>query len=156
MRKRAATSKLIKIESLSEYELSVKNGYEPLLDIGFDMCIDIRIAAQNKIFGGSYLGQRNISQGNVKFYKWVWARKNQQCEECTRDLYNYSSAFVSHILSRKAEPIMRWDPRNTNILDVHHHKQWEDSPETMHIYTQNQVIIRKLQLEYNGRTLEKY
>ena len=147
---------IIKIESEEELNLCRKNSYEPLLDPRFDLSIGFRVSVQNLTFGGSPLGQTNITQGNVKFYKWVWKQKTHECEECGRELFHYSSAYVSHILSRKRYPRMRWDGRNTNILCTFHHNQWENEPEQMKIYSANQVIISRLQFEYKGLTINAY
>jgi hypothetical protein len=143
---------MIRIDTQEEYDLCKSNGFEPLIDERFDLDINLRISIQNELFGGSPLSQRNIPRGNVKFYRWCWDRLPHICEECDYggELFPYNSKFVSHILSRKQAPEMRWDGRNINILCIGHHAQWEREPETMKIFAHNQKTIEKLKSEYNG------
>lgn len=139
---------IIKIDIIEGYNLCLSEGLNPLLDPRFNLDHDLRVSIQNKLFGGSPLGQKNVAAGNVKFYKWVWKHKEHECEECGLPLENYWSGFVSHILGRKPHPDKRWDIRNCNILCGIHHKQWETEPESMKIWTKNQNTIKKLKSEY--------
>lgn len=87
---------------------------------------------------------------DIDFYKESWeARQDWKggcvCEECRVYLPAYSSAFVSHILSRGAYPEFAHNKKNYNILCLKHHNQWETGDrESMSIYEKNQKIIQEL------------
>lgn len=139
------------ITEAEEYNICIQRGYEPLLDVRFKIDIKLRIDIQREIFGNSFLSRGDVVQANQRFYQWMWERKKHYCEECLRPLPNYSSVWVSHILTRGAFPEIGHDPRNINILCHKHHEQWETGKrETMRIYPGNVKIIKLLKNEYNA------
>jgi len=138
------------ITELAEYELCVKRGFAPLLDKNFEIEINLRIQIQREFFGHTILGRGNIPQGNERFYRWMWENKKHYCEECLRPLQNYWSGYISHILTRGANPAIAHDPRNINILCHTHHDKWETGKRNeMRIYKGNIKIIELLQRQYN-------
>lgn len=141
---------MIYISSYPEYEYCVNRGYEPLLDWRmFQIDIKLRVEIQKSIFGAA-----NFQQENQKFYRWVWDRKIQVCEESARPLYNYSSEFISHIITKGADRRMAIDPRNVNILYTPFHNIWDRGTESdrmkMNIYILNQYVINLLKTDYNS------
>lgn len=135
----------MKIEEEWEYDYVKGRGQEPLInEEPFQMSNSLRREIQRKTFG---VGR----SANEKFYRWVWKRKEHFCEECGKPLRAYSSAYVSHILSRGAYPEMAHDPRNINMLCVEHHHQWEfGDRKSMRIYNKNIKLIEHLKTDYNG------
>lgn len=131
-----------------EYDYCVQQGYQPLINPVFEIEHNLRVDIQRELFG-----KGNTQAHNQKFYAWVWKRKGpgHQCEECGRNLYEYSAAHISHILSRKGYPEIAYDPRNVNILCGQHHHQWENDPKSMRIYPRNQETIEKLKHAYMHR-----
>lgn len=130
-----------------EYDYIVSRGFEPLLDTNhFRMDIRLRIAIQREKFGTGHTPDEN-----ERFYRWVWEHKPHYCEETMRPLPNYSATFVSHILTRGANPEMAHDPRNVNILCFEMHNRWENGDrENMRIYRQNLLTIEQLKSEYKN------
>ena len=79
----------------------------------------------------------------------MWENKPHYCEECMRPLAEYSAVYVSHILTRGANPDMSHDPRNVNILCFRHHSEWENGArEQMRIFAKNQLTIEELKKDY--------
>ena len=79
----------------------------------------------------------------------MWANKPHYCEECMRPLAEYSAVYVSHILTRGANPDMAHDARNINILCFKHHSMWENGDrENMRIFAKNQLTIEELKKDY--------
>ena len=116
----------IQIYSFEDYKNiadSILPEFDPLVNIGivstqFDMPIEVRIEIQNRLFkqqAGIY----------SKYYRWVWEHKPKICEETSLYLNSYSSAYVSHILTKGAHPELALDPRNSNILSFYAHQIWE-------------------------------
>lgn len=128
-----------------EYDYIVSRGFEPLLDTNhFRMDIRLRIAIQREKFGTGHTPEEN-----ERFYRWVWEHKPHYCEETMRPLPNYSATFVSHILTRGANPEMAHDPRNVNILCFEMHNKWENGDRKgMRIYPANAMRIQELKNEY--------
>ncbi len=135
------------IDSLELYEYAQRRGFEPLMDTRFfKVEIGLRKTLQNRTFGAGH-----TSTENEKFYRWVWKHKPHYCEECMKPLRRYSAVYVSHILTRGANPAIAHDPRNVNILCFKHHAEWENGNRVgMRIYARNQIIIEELKKEYNG------
>ena len=132
------------IDTREEYDLCVKNGFEPLIDSRFDMAFPLRVSIQRELFGTGHTPAEN-----ERFYRWVWAHRPHWCEECLRPLREYSAVYVSHILTRGAFPEMAHDPRNCNILCFEHHSVWENgSRARMRIFQRNARIIENLKNEY--------
>lgn len=103
-----------------------------------------RIELQQKLFGKGHTPAEN-----ERFYRFVWDNKPHICEECFRPLNNYSATYVSHILTRGANPEIAHDPRNVNILCPSCHGRWENGDrEGMRVYRKNRQIIEKLKQEY--------
>lgn len=129
-----------------EYDYIVSRGFEPLLDTKhFRMDIRLRIAIQREKFGTGHTPEEN-----ERFYRWVWEHKPHYCEETMRPLPNYSATFVSHILTRGANPEMAHDPRNVNILCFEMHNKWENGDRKgMRIYPANLLRIEELKKDYN-------
>lgn len=128
-----------------EYDYIVSRGFEPLLDTNhFRMDIRLRIAIQREKFGTGHTPEEN-----ERFYRWVWEHKPHYCEETMRPLPNYSATFVSHILTRGANPEMAHDPRNVNILCFEMHNKWENGDRKgMRIYPANAMRIQELKKDY--------
>lgn len=131
-----------------EYDYIVSRGFEPLIDTNrFRMDIRLRIAIQREKFGTGHTPEEN-----EKFYRWVWNHKPHICEETMRPLPNYSATFVSHILTRGANPEMAHDPRNVNILCFEMHNKWENGDRKgMRIYAANARRIEELINDYGKR-----
>lgn len=141
----------IKISIAEEYKMAVARGYEPLQDYKkFYISPPLRIEIQRYLFGKSHISKGNIVEANQRFYKWCWDNNPHYCEECAAPLHGYSSKFVSHILSRGANPEKAHDPRNKNILCFNHHQQWENETQRkeMRIYKKNLIIIDLLINDY--------
>lgn len=140
------------ITERSEYDYAVSRGYEPLIDTRhFRMEMGLRIELQREKFGRCVFGRgENIAAANARFFRWVWEHKTHRCEECMRDLPEYSAAYCSHVLSRGAHPEMAHDPRNINILCFRHHESWEHATtrESMRIYAANVALIEELKRDY--------
>lgn len=135
---------MYQITTREEYDYAVARGYEPLLGGCLEMEHGLRLAIQQEKFGTGHTPQEN-----ERFYRWVWAHKEHQCEECLRPLKNYSAVYVSHIYSRGAHPEIAHDPRNTNILCPAHHAQYENGCRNcMRIYESNRARIDALKQEY--------
>lgn len=128
-----------------EYDYIVSRGFEPLLDTNhFRMDVRLRITIQREKFGTGHTPEEN-----ERFYRWVWEHKPHYCEETMRPLPNYSATFVSHILTRGANPEMAHDPRNVNILCFEMHNKWENGDRKgMRIYPANLLRIEELKDEY--------
>ncbi len=141
----------IQITIAEEYKMAVDRGYQPLQDYKkFYIAPPLRIAIQRELFGHSFIGKGNVVQANQRFYAWCWEHSPHYCEECAKPLHNYSSVYVSHILSRGANPEKAHDPRNKNILCFNHHQQWENETQrkSMRIYKGNLKIIQLLINDY--------
>lgn len=136
----------IEIDSLQDYDYCLSQGFEPLADNRFIVKHDVRITAQQRLFG-----KGNSEEQNIKFYKWVWAHRPHYCEECMKPLNEYSAVHVSHILSRGGYPEMAYDIRNINILCYKHHAQYENGDrESMRIFAKNEITISELKREYEA------
>lgn len=141
------------VETAEEFNSIVMRGRNPLfLPLFFTIDFQLRLEWQNETFGGM-----DIPKANEKFYRYMWENKPHYCEECMKPLQKYSSAFISHILSRGAHPEMAHDVRNVNILCLPHHNQWENGKrETMRIFLPNLKTIKILKKEYaNSKEHEK-
>lgn len=136
---------LYRITTREEYDYAVSRGYEPLIDGRFDLDHALRVVIQREKFGTGHSPEEN-----ERFYRFVWEHRTKICEECLRPLHQYSATFVSHILTRGANPELAHDPRNTNILCFAHHNQWEHATTRMgmRIYLSNQRKIEELRKEY--------
>lgn len=139
------------LSNLSEYSEAERRGYIPLKQWKlFKLPIHLRVEIQAGIF---YPGGRptNIKVINDNFYKWFWANSPRYCENCLKPLHNYSSVYVSHILTRGSHPEMRADPRNANLLCYVCHTMWETGERlAMRIYRVNRIVILILKSDYNG------
>lgn len=136
----------IKITNREEYLFVINRGYSPLLDKRFSLDIFLRVEIQQELFERGVI---ETAQSNEKFFRWVWANKPHYCEETLRPLYNYSSVYCSHILTRGAFPEMATDPRNINILCFEAHNRWENGDrKNMRIYNSNMKLIELLKTEY--------
>ena len=94
------------IDSRELYEYARSRGYEPLIQTRFfRLEIGLRKELQRERFGNGHTPEEN-----EKFYRWMWANKPHYCEECMRPLAEYSAVYVSHILTRGANPDMAHDP----------------------------------------------
>ena len=129
-----------------EYDEAVSRGEVPLLSWdGLD--IHLRVEIQRELFGRGH-----TQAENERFYRWCWEHKPHYCEETMRPLPNYSAVYVSHILTRGANPDMAHDPRNVNILSFEAHNKWENgNRKSMRIYEKNQLTINLLRTEYDTR-----
>jgi hypothetical protein len=140
------------IETPEEFNLIMNRGHNPLFISDFTIDINLRIDIQREFFGHSVLSKGNIPQANERFYRYMWENKPHYCEECLKPLQNYSSAFISHILSRGSSPEIAHDVRNINILCLPHHNQWENGKkEAMRIYPVNVKTINTLKTEYANK-----
>ena len=132
------------IDTRDQYDLCKAHGIEPLIDRRFAMEIRLRVSIQRELFGTGHTPAEN-----ERFYRWCWDHYPHQCAETMRPLRQYSATYVSHILTRGANPEMAHDPRNVNILCFEQHNRWENGDrQNMRIYRSNQIIIEQLKLEY--------
>lgn len=141
----------IVLQSVEEYEYAVSRGYQPLQDWKkFTLHVPLRIDLQRALFGKSHISKGNVVEANQRFYYWCWDNNPHFCEECAHPLHDYSSVYVSHILSRGAHPESAHDPRNKNMLCPGHHRQWENEQarKQMKIYKSNLFIIEILKKDY--------
>ena len=136
----------IVIDTRECYDYAQSRGYEPLIDGRFAVEIHLRVEIQRELFGRGHTPAEN-----ERFYRWCWEHLPHRCEECLRPLPDYSAVFVSHILTRGANPAMAHDPRNVNILCLGHHNQWENGArDAMRINARNEIRIENLRKEYQG------
>ena len=134
------------IDSRELYDYAVSRGYEPLIDKRFPMDIHLRVSIQRELFGRGHTPAEN-----EKFYRWCWAHYPHICQETLRPLYQYSAVYVSHILTRGANPAMAHDPRNVNLLCWEMHNKWENGDrQSMRIWAGNQLTIQMLKTEYQN------
>lgn len=138
----------IEIDNIQDYDYCLSQGFEPLADNRFIVKHDVRIEAQQRLFGTG-----NSEEQNIKFYRFCWKHKPHICEECMKPLLEYSATYISHIRTRGAFPEMAFDCRNVNILCFNHHNQWENGDrESMRIYSINELTIEQLEQEYMNCT----
>ena len=140
--------KRIPLSEFWEYQYCESRGHVPLLSYTFDLDIDLRVQIQRDLF---FTGaERNVERANEKYYRWVWKHKKHVCEECLKPLGDYSSVYISHILTKGSYPEMAHDPRNNNILCFDHHNLWENgNRESMRVYRHNMGVIGLLNSEYS-------
>lgn len=135
----------VRINTLQDYDYCLSQGFEPLADNRFIVKHDVRVEAQQRLFG-----KGNSEEQNIKFYRFCWKHRPHYCEECMKLLNAYSAVHVSHICSRGAYPEMAYDIRNINILCYKHHAQYENGDrESMRIYARNEQTIATLKEEYS-------
>lgn len=135
----------ILVFGVADYNRLKIAGYEPLIDQRFEMDIFERIEIQRMLFGTGHTPAEN-----EKFYRWCWEHLPHRCEETMKPLREYSSVYISHILTRGAHPDMAHDPRNINILSFEAHNRWENGDrEKMRIYEKNCRTISLLRAEYS-------
>lgn len=136
----------IKLTERWEYDAAKSRGFEPLLfHSEFDVDFDLRMEIQRELF------PEYSRENNAKFYRWVWDNwpTERKCEETGHPLYDYSPVFISHILSRGANPEKAYDGRNVNLLSPAAHRQWESAQrDQMRIYYSNQVRIDQMREDY--------
>ena len=134
------------ITSRSEYEYCIKRGYQPLIQWRwFSIDIKLRIQLQYELFGTDF------EKANERYYRYVWKYSIHRCHETGKPLYNYSSVFISHIISRGSDRRMAIDPRNVNILSFDAHNNWETgNRKHMNIWTLNRIIINMLKADYQN------
>ena len=135
------------ITTREEYEYCRSRGIEPMRDRHFTMDIRLRRQLQREMFG------KNTEKDNIKFYHYAWeCCKAHVCEECGKPLWNYSSVYISHILTRGANADMAHDLRNFNLLCFEHHSQWETGDRKgMRIYKRNMETINQLHKDYGNK-----
>ena len=134
----------IVIDTQELYDLARQRGYEPLCDRRFAVEINLRVSIQRTLFGSGHTPEEN-----ERFYRFCWDHYPHVCSETMRPLYEYSAAYVSHILTRGAHPEMAHDPRNVNILCWEMHNRWENGDrQNMRIYLANLLTIEQLKKEY--------
>lgn len=145
------------IDSIEGFDLCLKKGINPLFwHRIFKLEINLRVDIQNKLFGLSEIGKVNIIKSNEKYYRYCYNHSNLSCENCGKKVYsctniynNYSSVYISHILSRGSNPKMAHDPRNHNVLCLHCHNKWEfGNKKEMLIYFDNLVVIDEIKRDY--------
>lgn len=145
------------ISSDTEFDFCLKRGVNPLFwqrDIKID--INYRIQKQYELFGDPRDGNYDIVKAHEKYYKYCFEHSTMHCENCGIKLFSmrnidscYSAIYISHILTRKANPEMAHDPRNHNILCPKCHEKWENGERrAMLIYLDNQEIIKELKHDY--------
>ena len=134
----------IVIDTRELYEYARQRGYEPLVDRRFTVEINLRVSIQRELFGRGHTPDEN-----ERFYRFCWDHYPHVCSETMRPLYEYSAAYVSHIMTRGAHPEMAHDPRNVNILCWEMHNRWENGDrQNMRIYRTNLLTIEQLKKEY--------
>lgn len=136
-----------KIETREQYDLCKAHRIEPLIDNRFPMAVSLRKEIQRELFGKGHTPEEN-----EKFYRFCWKVYPHICQECMKPLHEYSAVYVSHILTRGANPELAHDPRNVNILCFRCHSVWENGRrENMRIYLSNQSKIEHLRNEYQEK-----
>jgi len=137
---------MIEIITRPDYEQAVQMGFNPLLDWrNFKVNFLLRVTLQKELFGSS-----DFQVQNDKFYHWAWENSIKCCAETGKPLHNYSSVYISHIISRGSDRRMSIDCRNFNILSFNAHQQWESSKnKKMNIWRMNQLVIKLLKEDYN-------
>lgn len=143
---------MIEISSRAEYDLCIKNGFNPLINWKmFTMPIDLRIALQNELFGTA-----DFVTANNKFYKYVWDNSIHNCLETGQPIEHFAAVHISHIISKGSDRRLATDPRNANVVIKRVHDIWEfgtlSQKKKLNIYPENQLIIKLLKNEYNIRT----
>ena len=134
------------IDTREMYDFCKAHGIEPLIDRRFPMDIHFRVSLQRELIGTGHTPAEN-----EKFYRWCWDHYPHICSETMKPLRQYSATYVSHILTRGANPEMAHDPRNVNILSFEAHNRWENGDRmNMRIYRSNLLIILELKQEYGG------
>ena len=134
----------IVIDTRELYEFARQRGYEPLVDRRFTVEINLRVSIQRELFGRGHTPEEN-----ERFYRFCWDHYPHVCSETMRPLYEYSAAYISHIMTRGAHPEMAHDPRNVNILCWEMHNRWENGDrQNMRIYRANLLTIEQLKKEY--------
>lgn len=135
------------ITTKEEWKYCKSRGIEPMRNKHFTMDINLRRQLQREIFGVG-----NTEEHNIKFYHYAWdCCRVHVCEECGKPLRQYSSCYISHILSRGANADMGYDLRNFNLLCFEHHQQWENGDrKKMRIYNKNLKTINELKKDYYG------
>ena len=102
-------------------------------------------------------------KNDEEVYEEVWNRRvSKCCEECGRFLGEEfrdwegrinDRRFYSHILTKGANPEMREDPDNFNLLCPQCHNDWEfatqEQKERMNIWPKNKKTIEMLRERYN-------
>lgn len=136
---------MIEVNTRAEYDYLVSRGYQPLKDWRtFRMNFKLREQIQFDLFGSG-----DFTKQNDKFYHMVWNHSLHNCAECGQPLFDYSSVYISHIISRGSDRGLAIDLRNANVLCYKHHKFWESQYNyKMNIYRQNQIVIRLLKNDY--------
>ena len=107
---------------------------------------------QNELFKGTIL------EKNEKYYNYAYDLHDiKKCENCLRPL-KYSSVNISHILTRGANPEMKYDLRNHNLLCFECHEKWEHNVNnnrfSMNIYLDNNKVIKLLKKDYGNIKLK--
>ena len=134
------------IDTRELYDYARNRGYEPLIDRRFSLEINLRVSIQREMFGIGHTPAEN-----ERFYRWCWDHYPHICEETMRPLRQFSATYISHILTRGANPAMAHDPRNVNILCFEMHNRWENGDrENMRIYRRNLLTILQLKSEYRN------
>ena len=136
---------MIEINSRFEYDYCISRGFNPLHEWRlFKMDFRLRMMIQYELFGTA-----DFKKQNQRFYEYCWNNFPHYCQETGKPLNNYSSVYVSHIISRGSDRRMAIDPRNVNILCYEQHQNWEFSNrKRMNIYPMNQLIIKLLKQDY--------
>ena len=111
----------------------------------FTLDFEIRLQIQYDLFGYG-----DFKRANERLYRYVWENSIHCCHESGRPLHNYSSVYISHIISRGSDRRMAIDPRNVNVLSYDMHQQWETGKrKEMNIYRENLLIMEILRKDYN-------
>lgn len=150
---------MIYINYIEEYQYAVDKGFRPLMDWHrFAVSFPLRLELQFRLFGKNALGHGKILRANDLFYHYCWDNHwlfngypIHVCEECMKPLRNYSSVYISHILSRGSKANMAHDPRNFNLLCFDHHNIWEKTPRKLKIYESNSRLIKILRSDYGSK-----
>ena len=142
---------MINITEKYEYDYVLKEGFRPLIDVRFNLDIQLRVEIQNELFG------KKSPKNHRKFYIWCWDNKsNHHCENCGAYLKDYNATNVSHIISKGANPYMMYDPRNVNILCFWCHDLWENGlRQKLKIFGQNKAVEAILKTEYQNYSLTR-
>lgn len=92
------------------------------------------------------------AKDNDKVYREFWEaeKKPVRCIECQQELFEFNPFFCSHILTKNANPKMRYDIRAIVPMCVIHHIQWEYGKR------KNMKCFAKLEEKRQQLTLESY
>lgn len=104
-------------------------------------------------------GNKNAPD-NMEYYLKMWDIRPHFCEECGKELHQFSPWYISHIFGKNVLPSVRYDIRASAICCDDHHAQWEDKLDgkgrtDMKIWPKYEKIRTELMLEHYEKVRPK-